>query len=211
MHWNKRLLARLNPGLFYDCFRLQSLKVSQQLKFFTGWGRQPHAQPPTWRARVSLFVWIITFDLSGMGNPTSSYATASIGLRIIWTRKPHHYVKVRIPTGRNTYIYIYIHIEILGIRSITNFNNSCLNTIFLYIENCGWKFELKEICCEDVNMWHISFRPRLGSCCIEVLRIFLCALWRVVLSSSEWYFVNKGAFHLIINGAFARGRLDLYD
>jgi hypothetical protein len=25
---------------------LQLLKVSQQLKLFTGWGRQPHAQPP---------------------------------------------------------------------------------------------------------------------------------------------------------------------
>ena len=30
--------------------------------------RQPHAQPPTWRARVFLFVWFIAFDLSGMGS-----------------------------------------------------------------------------------------------------------------------------------------------
>jgi hypothetical protein len=67
----------MNIGLFYDC--LQSLKVSQQLKLFTEWGHQP----PTWRARVSLFVWIITFDLSGMGDPTSSYTTAGIALRII--------------------------------------------------------------------------------------------------------------------------------
>jgi hypothetical protein len=28
--------------------------------------------PPTWRTRVSLFVWAITLDLSGMGDPTSS-------------------------------------------------------------------------------------------------------------------------------------------
>jgi len=28
--------------------------------------------PPTWRARASLLVWVITFDLSGMGDPTSS-------------------------------------------------------------------------------------------------------------------------------------------
>jgi hypothetical protein len=48
---------------------LQPLNVSQQLKLFTGWGRQPHAKPPTWRARVFLSVWIITFDLSGMGDP----------------------------------------------------------------------------------------------------------------------------------------------
>jgi hypothetical protein len=76
----------MNLGLLYDCspyVRLQSLKDSQQLKFFTGWGRQPHAQPPTWRARVFLYVWIITVDLSGMGDSTSSYATASIALRII--------------------------------------------------------------------------------------------------------------------------------
>jgi hypothetical protein len=31
-----------------------------------GWGCQPHVQTPTWRTRVSLFVWIITFDLSGI-------------------------------------------------------------------------------------------------------------------------------------------------
>jgi hypothetical protein len=71
----------MHLGLFYDC--LQWLKVTQQLKLFTGWGRQSHAQPPTWSARVSLFVWIITFDLSGMGDPTSSYATAGTALRII--------------------------------------------------------------------------------------------------------------------------------
>jgi hypothetical protein len=51
--------------------------------FFMGWGCQPHAQPPTWRSRVSLFVWVITFDLCGMGDPISSYATASKALRII--------------------------------------------------------------------------------------------------------------------------------
>jgi len=44
---------------------------------------QPHAQPSTWGARVSLFVWVITFDLSGIGGPTSSYRIASIPLRII--------------------------------------------------------------------------------------------------------------------------------
>jgi hypothetical protein len=32
---------------------------------------------------VSSFVWIITFDLSDMENPTNGYATAGIALRII--------------------------------------------------------------------------------------------------------------------------------
>jgi hypothetical protein len=56
------------------------------------------AQPPTWRIRVSFFVWVIIFDLSGMGGPASGYATAGIALRIIWLRKPHHYDKVEIPS-----------------------------------------------------------------------------------------------------------------
>jgi hypothetical protein len=43
----------------------------------------PMPQPPIWRTRVSLFVWVITLVLSGMGDPASSYATADIALRII--------------------------------------------------------------------------------------------------------------------------------
>ena len=42
------------------------------ISFFTVWGCQPHAKPPTWRTKVSLFVLVITLDLSGMGGPTSS-------------------------------------------------------------------------------------------------------------------------------------------
>jgi hypothetical protein len=48
------------PLLRLLSIRLKSVKVSQQLKLFMGWGRQPHAKPPTWRARVSPFFWIIT-------------------------------------------------------------------------------------------------------------------------------------------------------
>jgi hypothetical protein len=50
----------------------------ETLTFFTVRGRQPLAQPPTWRTRVSLLVWIIAFGLSGMGGTISSYATAGI-------------------------------------------------------------------------------------------------------------------------------------
>jgi len=45
--------------------------VSEQI-IFSVWGCQPHGQPPTWRTTVSLFVWVIILDLSGMGGPTSS-------------------------------------------------------------------------------------------------------------------------------------------
>jgi hypothetical protein len=41
----------------------------------------PNPQPSIWRTRVSLYVWVIAFDLSGMGSPTSNCATAGIALR----------------------------------------------------------------------------------------------------------------------------------
>jgi hypothetical protein len=57
-------------------------------------GCQPHAQPPTWRTRVSLFVWLLPLDPSSLGGPTSSYATAGIALRVSGALKPHHHDKV---------------------------------------------------------------------------------------------------------------------
>jgi len=37
---------------------------------------------------VSLFVWALPFDLSGMGGPTSSYATSGIALRVTESHSP---------------------------------------------------------------------------------------------------------------------------
>jgi len=37
---------------------------------------------------VSLFVWALPFDLSGMGGPTSNYITAGIALQVTDTYKP---------------------------------------------------------------------------------------------------------------------------
>jgi hypothetical protein len=51
---------------------------------------------PKQRTTVSPFGRVITFELSDMREPTSSYATAGRALRIIWPLKPHHYVKVQI-------------------------------------------------------------------------------------------------------------------
>jgi hypothetical protein len=53
--------------------------VPEQFSFY-GVRLLVHAQPPTWRTRVSLFVWLLPLDLSGMGDSTSSYATAGIAL-----------------------------------------------------------------------------------------------------------------------------------
>jgi hypothetical protein len=63
---------------------------------FAVWGCKPHIQPPTWRTRVSLFIWLLPLDLPGLGGPTSSYATAGIALRVLGALKPHHHNKVRI-------------------------------------------------------------------------------------------------------------------
>jgi hypothetical protein len=48
--------------------------------------------------RVFLFVWLLPLDLSSMGDPTSSYATAGIALRVSRALKPHHHDKVETPS-----------------------------------------------------------------------------------------------------------------
>jgi hypothetical protein len=47
---------------------------------------------------VFLFVWLLSLDLSSMGDPNSSYATAGIALRISGALKPHHHDKVETPS-----------------------------------------------------------------------------------------------------------------
>jgi hypothetical protein len=65
---------------------------------------QPHVQPPTWRTRVSLFVWLLPLDLFGLGGPTNSYATAGIALRVSGALKPHHHDKVGIASVEQLHI-----------------------------------------------------------------------------------------------------------
>jgi hypothetical protein len=79
--------------------------VSEQL-LFTVWGYYSHAQPPTWRTRVSPFVWLLPLDLSFMGDSSSSYATAGIGLRVSGALKPHHHDKVETPLVGYLYLTI---------------------------------------------------------------------------------------------------------
>jgi hypothetical protein len=43
---------------------------------------------------VSLFAWLLPLDLSGMGDPTSRYATAGIALRVSGALKTYHHDKV---------------------------------------------------------------------------------------------------------------------
>jgi hypothetical protein len=85
-----------NLPLFFSIPRLTVWFLNNLVSMM--WGCQPHAQPPTWRTRVSLFFWLLPFRLSGMGDPTSSYATAGIALRVSGTLKPHHHDKVETPS-----------------------------------------------------------------------------------------------------------------
>jgi len=54
---------------------------------------------PTWRTSTSLFFWVIICDLSGTEGFTNNYVTPSTATRIIWSRQPHHYIKVGIPVA----------------------------------------------------------------------------------------------------------------
>ena len=73
--------------------------------FFPGDGvlaHRPNPQPGG--TGYPFFVWVLSFDLSGKGGPTSSYATAGIAVWIIAPRKLPYpakdaFVKVEILQG----------------------------------------------------------------------------------------------------------------
>jgi hypothetical protein len=48
--------------------------------------------------KVLLLVWYLPFDLSGLGCPTSSYATAGIAVWVIGKYNPHHHDQVEAPS-----------------------------------------------------------------------------------------------------------------
>jgi hypothetical protein len=64
-----------SPRLRWWSISVQSIHpkpiVSEQL-IFTVWSCEPHAQPPTWRTRVSLFVLLLPLDLPGMDEETTN-------------------------------------------------------------------------------------------------------------------------------------------
>ena len=96
LHVPKISSFSLQPGRRLFLKPVRDISEISWTQVFEGWGRHQH---PTWRTRVTLFVWVITFDLSGLGDPASSYATADLVLRIIWPHEPHHYIKVGTTSG----------------------------------------------------------------------------------------------------------------
>jgi len=57
---------------------------------------------PTWRARVSLFVWLLPFEMFGFGDPTVRYAATGSALPVTESRKLPQHVKV----SNTAYSYI---------------------------------------------------------------------------------------------------------
>jgi hypothetical protein len=72
-----------------------------------------------------------------------AYDTASIALGIMWPHKPHHYVKVGIPSGRGgrNSVFIYIWILFICVHLMNNLvikTNTCIsikNTNKLFIKS----------------------------------------------------------------------------
>ena len=69
---------------------------------------QSNAQLPTWRTRVPLLVWPLSFDLSAKGDPTSSYVTGGIALRVTGVLKLPFHDKVEVPTGEINQCYLTV-------------------------------------------------------------------------------------------------------
>ena len=84
-----------------------SLYELPQQEDFTSLESQSNVQPPTWRTSVPLLVWPLPFDLTAKGDPTSSYTTGGIALRVIGVLKPPYHDKVEAPAGERSLIYIY--------------------------------------------------------------------------------------------------------
>ena len=84
--------------MFPACRRVCTFQFPNRITLFisflrnvlvcTGQGCQPCTQSPTWRTRVSLFVWVITLDLSGMGGPAGSIRQRSSQIHLTTQAPP---------------------------------------------------------------------------------------------------------------------------
>jgi hypothetical protein len=80
---------------------------------------------------VSLLVWNLTLDLSGLGDPASSYATAGTALEIIGEFKPNRRDKAETPPGGLTKIArmnLGIHFPKSAVSRLVNRFRHCRNS-----------------------------------------------------------------------------------
>jgi hypothetical protein len=82
---------------------------------------------------VSLFVWLLLFDLSSLGDPTSSYATAGIALRVAEARKLPHHDKVQTPSGEPSWELPHELLVELGHPIV--FSNTIMIKSIMYIHS----------------------------------------------------------------------------
>jgi hypothetical protein len=87
--WMEDVVAHLFSLIFHSFHPSEvDYLVPEQFSFY---GMRLLASRPTTNledTRVSLFVWLLPLDLSGMGAPTSNYSTAGIALRSTQTPPP---------------------------------------------------------------------------------------------------------------------------
>jgi len=149
---------------YCDCVRSAQLPVLTEVRAPSLLEKHPRYVPHRDRAGYN--------NLSGMGGPTSSYATASLALRMIWPLKPHHYVIVEIPFGGTdslleglgfaTMLYsCFVIIAVLDkcfVKSSSQFRNYEDGFIFTnYIdtkifEGRGWSYCVKWFYCTSFTV-----------------------------------------------------------
>jgi hypothetical protein len=113
----------LTPWRYSSCSTLATSHILCDVSWqqmFTVWGRQPHAQPPTCMTRVSLLVWHLPRNPSGMGGLTSSYIAL---LEFIGAYKPPHPATKCFRQGRDTIERSSIPIRTL-FSKLSNYNPS---------------------------------------------------------------------------------------
>jgi hypothetical protein len=61
---------------------------------------------------VSLLVWALPFDLTGVGGSAGSSTTAGIALRVTESHKPHHHDEVEAALGGHIHISMFLRFSL---------------------------------------------------------------------------------------------------
>ena len=110
--WRCSLFWNMTSVCLHSSIPIRSIsEIFIRHKLFTWRACRFHAQTAIWRTRISLLFWVITFDLSGMGAPASSYATAVLPFRILQAPSISHFLIFLICS----LLYVSIPDNVIGI------------------------------------------------------------------------------------------------
>ena len=101
--WSRLLLYDLEPSQASFALRFKSLLMTLLLASEEFLSKFPSSRYLSSSGSYPL-------DLSGMGDPAGSNATASLALRVTGTHKPLHHDKVEIPSGGHYTMHYKCHI-----------------------------------------------------------------------------------------------------